>query len=286
MSARGAPPARDLAKKNRYLSKFADLLKKVKNYNQKRTRMVGCGALALCGQCGCKAKGAGLIIGAREANGQLLRCAGCKITWYCDLACQRQAWPQHKLICKLSAYALQRQNVDAYIGLAKVVHRDQVFLKAAQRLLVNLQHEETTWSQRASVAPRTLSSATTTTTENSENSAKAHLLMLRVYVFISKTCEDPGNKLVFTSVHDGRLNMQTHLDIATHLVHERGLIGYADELAELQALVTTTTAAITNFYASGVDIEFPAGGAPRAHVAGGAPRAHVDFPPGWDFDLA
>jgi len=203
------------------------------------------GALALCGECGCKAKGAGLVVGAREAKGQLLCCGGCKITWYCDKACQTKAWPQHKLVCKLSAYTLQRQNVDAYNGLDKAVCRDQVFVKAAQLLLVNLQHEEQTWSKRAST----------------ENSAKAHLLMLRVYVLISKTREDPGNELAFTAVHDGRLNMQTHLNIATLLVHEHGLVGYADELTELQALVTTTTAAITNFHGSGVHIEFPAGSA-------------------------
>jgi len=213
-------------------------------------------ALALCGSCGCKPKGAGLIIGAREAKGQLLCCAGCKVTWYCDKACQVKAWPEHKIICKMSAYALQRQNVEAYNGLVNVVDKDQVFLKAAQKLLVNMQHEEKTWSYRVSVAPRTIGSGNT---ENLENSAKAHMLMLRIHVLLSMTHENAGNELVFNSVHDTRANMQAHLEIATNLVHENGLVAYQAELIELESLVTTTTEAISEFYNSGVDIEFPAG---------------------------
>ena len=215
-------------------------------------------ALALCGECGCKPKGAGLIIGASEAKGPLLCCAGCKVTWYCEKACQVKAWPQHKIICKMSAYALQRQNVEAYNDLVNVVYKDQVFLKTAQQLLANLQHEEKTWSYRVSVAPRTKSSGST---ENSENSAKAHILMVHVYVLLSMTHENAGNELVFDSVQDTRANMQAHLEIATNLVHVYGLVAYADELLELQALVTTTTEAISQFYETGVDIEFPAGSA-------------------------
>jgi len=213
-------------------------------------------ALALCGACGCKPKGAGLIVGAGEAKGQLLCCAGCKVTWYCDKACQVKAWPEHKIICKMSAFALQRQNVEAYNGLVNVVYKDQIFLKAAQKLLVNMQHEEKTWSYRVSVAPRTIGSGNT---ENLENSAKAHMLMLRIHVLLSMTHENAGNELVFNSVHDTRANMQAHLEIATNLVHENGLVAYQAELIELESLVTTTTEAISEFYNSGVDIEFPAG---------------------------
>jgi len=65
--------------------------------------------------------------------------------------------------------------------------------------------------------------------------------MLRVYVLHSLTQENPGNEYIFDSVQDTRANMQTHLEIATNLVHEYGLVAYADELIELQTLVTTTT---------------------------------------------
>ena len=104
------------------------------------------------------------------------------------------------------------------------------------------------------VAPRTIGSGST---ENSENSVKAHILMLRVYVLHSLTQENPGNEYIFDSVQDTRANMQTHLEIATNLVHEYGLVAYADELIELQTLVTTTTETISHFYAT--EVVFSAG---------------------------
>ena len=87
------------------------------------------------------------------------------------------------------------------------------------------------------------------------------MLMLRVYALVSMTHENPGTELVFDSVQDSRLNMQAHLETAANLVHRYGFIGFADELLELRALVTTTTASITQFYDCGVDIECPAGSA-------------------------
>ena len=36
-------------------------------------------------------------------------CTGCRITWYCSEACQRQAWPSHRARCKAFA-SLGREN--------------------------------------------------------------------------------------------------------------------------------------------------------------------------------
>ncbi len=38
-------------------------------------------------------------------SGRSCVCAGCRTARYCGRACQRQAWPQHKAICKAVAAA-------------------------------------------------------------------------------------------------------------------------------------------------------------------------------------
>jgi hypothetical protein len=29
------------------------------------------------------------------------KCSGCRSAYYCDAACQKQHWPQHKLVCQI-----------------------------------------------------------------------------------------------------------------------------------------------------------------------------------------
>jgi len=233
-------------------------------------------ALVLCRLCGCKPKGAGLVTGASEAKGQLLCCAGCKITFYCDKACQIKDWPEHKQNCKVSTCILQRQNSEKYAVLRNVVNKDQVFIKSVNKLLVSLQHEETTWSKRASKASRTIGRGSN---ENFENSAKAHLLMLRTFALLSETRVETGNGHVVPSMHNGALNMQTHLSIATTLVQKHDLLGYDEELTELQALVATTTAEISKFQNSGAYVKIAAGSAFDADELAKFGDVGFKFPP-------
>jgi len=55
----------------------------------KRTQKNG-GVLPRCIQCGSRGSG----------DEPLQRCARCKSAWYCDRACQKAAWPSHKLYCQ------------------------------------------------------------------------------------------------------------------------------------------------------------------------------------------
>jgi hypothetical protein len=212
-------------------------------------------AVVVCRLCGCKPKGAALIIGASEAKGQLLRCAGCNITFYCDKACQIKDWPEHKQNCKISTCILQRRNSEKCSELRKVVNKDQVFIKSAKMLLVSLQHEETTWSKRACEQIGRCSN------ENFENSAKAHLLMLRTLALLSATSVVTANGHVVSCMHNGAENMQTHLSIATTLVQKHGLLGYDEELTELQALIATTNAEIAKFQTSEAYVQIAEGSA-------------------------
>lgn len=47
--------------------------------------------LKLCAEC------------REPLSGLPLRCAACKSTYYCSQQCQKQAWPEHKNICKAAS---------------------------------------------------------------------------------------------------------------------------------------------------------------------------------------
>jgi hypothetical protein len=42
---------------------------------------------------------------AQKPRTELLRCAGCKQVWYCNVGCQRADWKSHKKLCKPTAQA-------------------------------------------------------------------------------------------------------------------------------------------------------------------------------------
>ena len=46
-----------------------------------------------CGSCG------------KPSTGRPQKCGRCKAIWYCDVACQRRAWPEHKYHCHPTAGA-------------------------------------------------------------------------------------------------------------------------------------------------------------------------------------
>lgn len=45
-------------------------------------------AYKICGECG-------------KTDEKLLRCGKCKSEWYCDVTCQKKAWPKHKQVCQV-----------------------------------------------------------------------------------------------------------------------------------------------------------------------------------------
>jgi MYND finger len=62
-----------------------------------------------CGNCGASAK---------------LKCAGCKIVYFCDRACQLENWKQHKPHCRKAAVnapvqELSRKDVVKQLGLTE-----------------------------------------------------------------------------------------------------------------------------------------------------------------------
>lgn len=46
-----------------------------------------------CGWCGKKAK---------EVEGSLKQCSGCRKILYCGKECQKKDWQEHKVVCKLN----------------------------------------------------------------------------------------------------------------------------------------------------------------------------------------
>ena len=44
---------------------------------------------------------------------ELMRCAQCKLTFYCGQDCQKKHWPEHKQLCKETAKAKQGEKPNA-----------------------------------------------------------------------------------------------------------------------------------------------------------------------------
>ena len=44
---------------------------------------------------------------------ELMRCAQCKLTFYCGQDCQKKHWPEHKQLCKETAKAKQGEQPNA-----------------------------------------------------------------------------------------------------------------------------------------------------------------------------
>ncbi len=54
----------------------------------------------LCSRRACSNLACANISEASEADmGRGYRCSGCNTATYCGVGCQRQAWPEHKLVC-------------------------------------------------------------------------------------------------------------------------------------------------------------------------------------------
>ncbi|KAK3638452.1 Egl nine 1 [Elasticomyces elasticus] len=49
-----------------------------------------------------------IVCGVCGKDGYLLKCARCKVPFYCSKPCQVQDWPVHKLICKINAMFLTK----------------------------------------------------------------------------------------------------------------------------------------------------------------------------------
>ena len=48
----------------------------------------------------------------QSTNVELLKCTRCKTSYYCNVECQKQDWPKHKLICSKSTVAKEQPKED------------------------------------------------------------------------------------------------------------------------------------------------------------------------------
>ena len=77
-----------------------------------------CFMAGFCGRRACSNLACPNVSGASEAElGKGRRCSGCNMVSYCGLRCQRQAWPQHKLVCSKLGDRMYIPAATGWVGL-------------------------------------------------------------------------------------------------------------------------------------------------------------------------